>query len=81
MKSVNRRIKMSNYSYHKNMLLPPFQTIGRFGQSETISSLTKFVKKQSNILTQDKYIMKIYSIIDLIKLIWCCKYYYIYLQT
>ena len=61
------------------MLLPQFQVIRRFdfGQSQIASSLTKFVEKNKNISTQDKFIMKIYSIINLMKLIWYYKYYYI----
>ncbi len=46
---------------------------------KTALSLTKFAKKSSNILIQDKFMMKIYSIIDLMKLIYYCKYYYIFL--
>ena len=42
-------------------------------------SLTKFVEKIITFSTQDKFIMKIYSIIDLLKLIWYYRYYYIYL--
>ena len=41
--------------------------------------LIKFVEKIVTFSTQDKFIMKIYSIIDLIKLIQYYKYYYIYL--
>jgi hypothetical protein len=52
-------------------LLPPFQVIRcfDFGQSQTALSLTKFIEKIVIFLTQDKFIMKIYSIIDLMKLI------------
>ena len=45
-------------------VLPPFQVIKRFdfGQSQTVLSLTKFVEKITTFSTQDKFIMKIYSI-------------------
>ena len=51
-------------------LLPPFQVIRcfDFGQSKTVSSLTKFIEKIVIFLTQDKFIIKIYLIINLIKL-------------
>jgi hypothetical protein len=63
------------------IILPPFQVIKRFdfSQSQTASNLTKFVEKIITFSTQDKFIMKIYSIINLMKLIWYYKYYYIYL--
>ena len=50
-------------------VLPTFQIISRFdfGRSQIAPSLIKFVKKIVTFLIQDKYIMKIYSIIDLIK--------------
>jgi hypothetical protein len=38
-------------------------------------------KKVGPFLTQNKYILNIYSTIDLMIIIWYCKYYYIYLQT
>ena len=40
-----------------------------FNQNQTTLNLTLFVKKSNNIFNQDKYILKIYSIIDLIELI------------
>jgi hypothetical protein len=54
-----------------NLLLPPFHAIKRFdfSQHQTALSLIKFVEKIVTFSTQDKFIMKIYSIIDLIKLI------------
>ena len=55
---------------HPNVL-PPFQVTRHFdfSQSQTASSLTKCIEKIITFLTQDKFIMKIYSIIDLMKLI------------
>jgi hypothetical protein len=52
-------------------ILPPFQVIRRFdfGQSQTALNLTKFVEKIVTFLIQDKFIIKIYLIIDLMKLI------------
>ncbi len=63
-----------------NQILPLFYIIRHFdfGQSQTTLSLTNFLEKNSKFLTEDKYIMKNYSIIDLIKLCWCCKYYYFF---
>jgi hypothetical protein len=63
-------------------ILPPFQVIRRFdfGQSQTALNLTKFLEKIITFLAKDKFIMKIYSIIDLMKLIWYYKYYYICLS-
>jgi hypothetical protein len=60
-----------------NYLLYQFQVIRcfNFGQNQTASSLTKFIEKKIvTFSTQDKFIMKIYSIIDLMKLIWYYKY-------
>jgi hypothetical protein len=53
----------------ENLILPSFQVIScfDFGQSQTALSLTKFVEKIIIFLTQDKYIIKMYSIIDLIE--------------
>jgi hypothetical protein len=53
------------------MLLPPFKVIRcfDFGQSQAASSLIKFIEKIVIFLTQDKFIIKIYLIINLIKLI------------
>jgi hypothetical protein len=42
-------------------------------------NLTKFIEKIVTFLTHNKIIMKIYSIIDLMKLIWYYKYYYIHI--
>ena len=42
-------------------------------------NLTKFIEKIVTFLTQNKIIMKIYSIIDLKKLIWYYKYYYLHI--
>ena len=55
----------------KYLLLPSFQVIRRFNFviSQTALSLTKFIKKVETFLIQNKFIMKIYSIINLMKLI------------
>ena len=69
--------KSETYLY--NDILHLFHVIKRFdfGQSQIASSLTKFVEKIIIFSTQDKFIMKTYSIIDLMKLIWYYKYNYI----
>ena len=66
--------------WHLLLKLPLFQIIRRFDfcQSQTALSLIMFVEKNNNFFNQ-KNIMKIYSTIDLMKLIWYYKHYYIYL--
>jgi predicted YcjX-like family ATPase len=63
---------ISKNDIHSQMLFPLFQVIRcfDFGQSQTVSSLTKFIEKIVIFSTQDKFIIKIYLIINLIKLIW-----------
>lgn len=45
-----------------------------FGQNQTALNLTKFVEVIIIFSTQHEFIMKLYSIIDLMKLIWYYKY-------
>ena len=61
--------KSETYLY--NDILHLFHVIKRFdfGQSQIASSLTKFIEKIVIFSTQGKFIIKIYLIINLIKLI------------
>ena len=64
-------------------VLPLFHITRHFGfvPSQTSSNLTNFIVYRKNIaafLTQYKYNIKIYSIVDLMKLIWCCRCCYIF---
>ena len=58
----------------KIYIRPPFHTINHFNflHSQTFISLTKFIEKYNNILTQNIHIIKIYLMLHLIKLIYYC---------
>lgn len=62
----------------------PFQNVCDFGivLSQTSQTLTKFVEKYISTSTiPKKCINKIYFMVDLMKLFWCCRCWSIFLET